>query len=253
MKKSLGFVVGVALASSAAWGGLRGVGRGGGFGEMQAYLADQRLPGLLEACWRLGCGVRRDEIDGIKADTRELKLDSTCGKPASDATAVTVSSCDLYEFASSGQLLRARPFNEIAAVVFTARTGRPLAESLRLLRDLTVNRKTTPITAGDSELAQHYLEVRLGAQGFNSLAIEGFNETVEITNTCEAALNCPAAGLTWQLGRTVTAAGEGHNYLAESAIAWTCGGVSRSGKLKIFVRYSNRRLEAGNIRVLVTP
>jgi hypothetical protein len=237
------------LLSLSAYAGLRGVGTGGGFGEMQAHLADEKLPELLEACLKTGCGVSPTDCELILGDKRELKTDTKCTGTIADAKSVTISSCDLYEFSQNGQLQRPRPFNEILAVVYAARSGRPLEQALAFLRNLTVNKTSTALTSRDSELAQHFLDIRLGEKRIISLSIEGANETLEISDLLIPQLNCEGRELIWELGRTLAVAGNDDRYLAESDINWICGGTHRRGKLRVYLHYPNHKLESGNIQV----
>ena len=233
----------------AAWGGLRGVGLGGGFGEMQAHLADQKLGELLDACMRAGCGVTQGDLDRVARDNRPLKTDTSCSGASSDAGAVVISSCDLYEFSPDGRLEKPRAFGEIAAIVFAERSGRPRAEAMTLLRDLRMSDTITPLTLRDGELSQHYVEVRLGARRFASLAVESLHESVEITSLLVNALNCPGGEPSWQIDQTNSFAGDHGHYLAESQIRWTCGESDHTGTLKLFVHYPDHRFEAVQLQL----
>jgi hypothetical protein len=224
-----------------AYAGIRGVGLGGGHGEMQAFLADQKLPQILAGI--SGC-------EGLlTSDSRPLRPDTTCHSKAEPGT-VYISSCDLYEFGADGEISGTKNFAEIAALVLAARTNRGIAEARALLAGLEVKELSFAVLPGDAELKIRLLEVKHARGTFASFMIESPSQTLDMNSQLEAALGC-ASEPSWRLEDLRVYASASPDHAVSGNISWRCGDETNRASLRIFIRYEGHEMNPADIRFLL--
>lgn len=201
--------------------GVRVVGKGGGFAEMQAYAFDKNLPALVKVCEQRPefCGLSPREQKILQAFVLRqyevlnslLTINPTCVAPYVhlDSILGSVDSCYLYESEQTEFGPVPKPLQEIGAAVILIRFVMMLGEQAnldeittladKLLRNLDITKQSSIVEAGRQIYKLNLLSLLMGEQQRSFLSFESFQASVDLTENLESSLNCASRDLDWTL------------------------------------------------------
>lgn len=193
------FILLVAVQSHA---GVRTVGNGGGYAEMQATLINNELVSWTKACLLNSnpCGLSSTEAKDLAATLRHsmnLGFQTSCtGSPVilKDALNVEIESCALYRYPQPV----AKDFSEIAVLVLSANLmtvpgmsfSDAAALSSKIFHGYTQSEQQLAVILSESETLMHSLQIFKGTESFNLISLEGRSQTVDISNLIKDTLTC---------------------------------------------------------------
>ncbi|MNL06649.1 hypothetical protein D3C87_1272890 [compost metagenome] len=220
----LGLVLSVQVfaGQNAEPDGVRVVGKGGGFAEMQVYAFDKNLPFLVRICHQRpeSCGLSSKEQDILQVFVLRqyevlnsvLTINPTCVAPyvhLGSALESSVDSCYLYENEQTEFGPVPKSLQEIGAAVILIRFVNILGvqanlEEIRvlankLLRNLDVTSQSSVVEAGRQIYKLNLLSLQAGERRRSFLSFESVQSSVDLTKDLESSLNCAGLDLDWSL------------------------------------------------------
>lgn len=199
--------------SSLANAGIRGIGNGGGYGEITAHALDKEIPKLMKMCAQqpAACGLNSDEakLAQLYADKvpqlpdQVLQINKGCEVPHVHANThgqVSIDSCLLYKSEVTAFGPTPKSAKEIAAVVMNARWTElkpPMPVDLaalteKLLWQFRSEVQSNVFTAGGSSARLDIWSLVFAGSERKYLMLETMNESVDITARLERLFHCPA-------------------------------------------------------------
>lgn len=228
--------------------GVRVVGRGGGYAEMQALLINDRIAVLTEVCIQnpSACGLDSNQATNLAQAVSTpllLTVNPTCTNPTVQtygSLSAEIAACALYLDSSS----EVKEFKYIAAWVLTARLmafdgllqDEAYALAQMVFESFQQEELSLMFVMDVSEANFHFLQVQQGNQTQNVVSLEGRERTLEITTEVENTLSCEYGNvLTWKLSRPTTRDLGQAQGLIETDVHWTCADQQAwSGKVQIY-------------------
>jgi hypothetical protein len=231
----LSFLFGTGIAH----GGVRTVGKGGGYAEMQAILINSQMAFWSEVCLKTPapCGLANEEARRLKAATAgsfTLDVNPQCTEPAiaiHAPDAATLASCVLYR---DGEAV-AKDFRDIAGWVLVARLMASQGDSLesaqvlalKVFRDYQQQEQRLAVSLSESTVLFHSLQVKRDSESYNIISLEGKTSAFDITPQIENLLGCGPGALELlginPLGFQELAPTKG---VVETELEWRCRAAS---------------------------
>ncbi len=239
------------LVSLLAVGGVQTVGKGGGYGEMQAILANQRMHSFVQVCLTQPkiCNLSAEEVARLNRSTSKnfkLEIDPTCQVNPFEilhADHAKVSACELYNQFQPTETPVAKSFKEIASFILMVRimaheklhkTESALLAQ-KVLSDLAQVEHSLSINVPAGNFIFHFVEVSTPKSFQNLFSIEGNKISVDVSNTVGSAFNCEALTEKPQIQLlNFKNVGE-HSAIVELRAEWSCGSnIKYNGLLQIY-------------------
>jgi hypothetical protein len=252
----------------AAARGVRGVGNGGGAGEMRAYLANHQLPVYVQACvqnpsW---CELTQAEAQTVKnASETEFTIEIVPGCLETPLNRIEIhqaqiSSCALYEISVPEQAPHVRKYSDILTWVLTARLraiGVSMEDafgiSTQVFRGTQESEDSVYLSGTTGNVTVSSLEVQLGSgQSFSVLSLEGKTKTVETGHLLEAQLACPSGQLvSWNAHNLIGQVDGTGEAVVEADLQWKCSeGAAQIAQMQLFFKVSDSEVAPGpSVRV----
>lgn len=243
--------------------GVRVVGRGGGYAEMQALLINDRIAGFTQGCVQnpIICGLESTQATSLgKAISTPLLLtiNPTCIDPVVQTygtVSAEIAACALYQDSSS----EVKPIKDIAAWVLTARLmtfdgmslDKAFALSQLVFKSFQQEELSLMFVMDESEVNFHFLQVQLGYVTENVVSLEGREQTFDFTAQVQNILPCYGYSLqAWKLTRPMARDLGQAQGLIETEVSWTCGDQkSWSGKLQIYFSAPNFEVDPSSLNL----
>lgn len=215
--KVLSRVLAISLLVSAPHAGaIRVILGGGGFAEMQALTAWSQIPRLFDLCRMRpeACSLSTDEIKLVGALAKNPSLLET-SRGSLSFFATTQSAQIHYDVQAGGDVHMAssllygnngiaKPFDEIATIVFDAWVRHPWRQAelahaqieipdllqfgRRLFHSLVLRERAIALT--DSDLTVHHLILSISGHNTQILALENSFETLDLSPVITEAVKC---------------------------------------------------------------
>jgi len=245
-----------------AFAGIRVVGNGGGYAEMQAIWINSQLKHLSKACLQdLGtCGLSAPEgalLQEVLHSPFLLEMNPDCSAPfiqPKGPSLASISSCALYETDTI-----AKSFSEIAAWTLAARLvavkGLSADASLWIGRQVfsSLQQQETKIAIQMPEGAAlfHFLSVQQNDVIHSLVSLEGLSSTVDITDSVLNALSCATGTVTqWSLSPLGARETGDNGAMIESEAFWSCSNGDRfKSQLQVYFQVSQNEILDGSIRM----
>jgi hypothetical protein len=245
--------------------GVRVVGKGGGYSEMQAILINSRLALLTEVCTTnpATCSLSNQEAELLQASVAgpfDFKVNPGCfASPVQiqSPSAAMVSACEIYVNDSSA----AKDFKDIATWVLTTRlmavSGLSLVDGFALSEKVFAQfsqvENSLMLNLSEAEAVFHFLQIQVGSNKANVVSLEGRTRTLEITSLVEQSLTCEGSNLaTWELAPGAVSDFGSAKGLLETDAQWSCqNGQAFKAKLHIFFAAPGFEIDRSSVRLRV--
>lgn len=263
------FVLWLGLLSAISQAGVQGVGKGGGFGEMQAIYANLKMSELTQICFGDSnlCDLSLEEKKAIRIASTlsfDLIFDPSCGEDRIIVTSqnqARVSSCRLYLTDTISGVVRVQPFNEIASLILVARlmvsqgdtesAARALSE--KIFSSLKQTTHSLAVSLGTGNYLIHANHLEFGPRHQFLLSIEGLTTTIDISPLAYGSLECGLSEVTNMnvlLGSATSF--DDHTIFGEAQVNWTCGNGNRFlGTMQMFLDTKDFEVIDGAIQIRV--
>ncbi len=248
-----------------AHAGVQGVGKGGGFGEMQAYSANITMGRQVSACVKSPavCEFTFQEaslIERAAMASVDLQFDPTCrqsGVEVLSSRQVRISSCELYQV---GPHPKVKSFSEIAALVLQARlmatqsldstNSSRLAQTV--FRDVAQDLESISVQLVFGNFFFHTLKVQTRASSETFVSLEGKTTTVDLSGHVLSALDCREPSAVQLDFADVQVLSE-NQAVALGRIEWDCSASgSFAGELQVyFTARQDEEVEAGALQARI--
>lgn len=241
------------MFSMSASAGIRGVGSGGGYAEMQAILINQSLSQLLQD------SLQDKSIAELVALPLRLTISEDCNPNLVRVIGplqMQISSCALYHED------RALDFSDIAAWVLAARAvyqGLSLEDALVWSRPYFINftqtEQAVAINLSSGDFTFHSLEIQRGENKSTLLSIEGKSRTYALDSQSLSVALCAGDSVHDMQVQGLSGLSNGAKGIALVQMQWRCGrstGLLLSGKLQVHFETSAQELIPSSLRLFVT-
>ena len=197
--------------------GVRSVGNGGGYAEMQAEFINLRLH-----IWALNAPPAITiEIEPHCAP-QPIQVVST--------TVVRLSSCALYRIPAHSTAAQPKLFHEIATWVLASRLmtqGQSFESSYiaasQQFRNFSQTEDSLEISLTSGNFLFHDLSVAMNGTSNKVLSVEGREKTYDVTDQSFSTLRCSTAKpVTWSTRGAYARASGSAGALVSSSVAWSC-------------------------------
>jgi hypothetical protein len=245
--------------------GVRVVGKGGGFAEMQAYAFDKNLPNLARICSQQpeSCGLLPKEQEVLRTFVLNEKLvlnslltiNTSCTAPfihlKSDQSS-SVDSCFLYAAKSNEFGPVPKSPAEIGRIVIQLRFTDILKEKMnpfeiedltnKLLRDLNFNNQSTVVQAGNRTHKINLWSMDLAGKRSSFLSFENFESSLDLTPDLEASLACTDKEINWSLRELSVENLSYQEGVVRGQIEWSCDQQRYRATLTLQLSYQNETI-----------
>jgi hypothetical protein len=252
----------VFLLAGISHAGVRTVGAGGGYAEMQAVFINNQMSLLSEVCFKdpASCHLSSNEGNFLKATLSSsfiLAMNSQCTEPAitiHHQGEAAIASCVLYQ---EGQAV-AKNFCEIAIWVLTARLmtnqGLPLetAQNIahKIFRDYTQEEQKLAVSLSESDTIFHILQIKREKNIYNIVSLEGKTSTLNLSSQIRELLDCGSSSIThWNLAPLGSQEIESTRALVEAEVEWQCTDLgSYRATLQVFFAAPQSEVLASSVQ-----
>jgi hypothetical protein len=249
--------------------GVQGVGKGGGFGEMQAIYSNLKMRELTHVCFQdtNPCDLTEAQAEELAAASSvefDLVLDPTCTHQEIQVLAhnkAQISSCRLYTLGLDTLGPRVKSFREIAGLVLATRLVasqnesevRALALSEKIFLNMTQENQSLAISLSTGNYLIHANHLAFRSSDQILFSVEGHSITHDLTASVDVSLLCPLAStrpLEVRLSGATT--NDNRQALIQGDVHWVCANGARyRGELQVFFETEAAEIKAGSIQVRI--
>ncbi|MNJ94908.1 hypothetical protein D3C87_126120 [compost metagenome] len=257
------YIILILLLAGVSHAGVRTVGKGGGYAEMQAILINSQMSLWSEICLSNpeACKLSNEEVSLLTSSLSSpfvLEMNPECAEPTItvlNKNAASIASCALYQ---DNQAI-AKNFSEIATWVLAARLmaiqNMPLKSAtdiaLKIFQKYEQREQRLAIVLSGSSALVHFLQIQRESAIHNIVSIEGKSSAVDITPLVQEVLTCEGGSLHhWNLNLLSAQELDPTKAFVESEVAWQCtGSSSYRATLQIVFAAPQSEILANSVRI----
>lgn len=227
--------------------GVRSVGNGGGYAEMQAEFINLRMDE-----WVSGAPPRmKIEVTSV-CDTNPITVMTP--------KRATIASCALYTAATGGKSVRPKDFNDIAKWVLTARSmaqGTNFSDAFKkaafIFTGFMQIEESIEISLASGNFLFHDLSVKSGTHAAKVLSLEGKDKTQDITTLVQEQIQCSTGFVTsWSTRESVSRSISANRALVATKVSWQCSNAEKwSGLLQIVFETDTAEVQMSSVAVQI--